>query len=105
MSCDAQDLTNFIREQGSCGIVYAHKRATCDALSEAMKEQDLDLPAYHAGMSNAMQKRSLTCGITTVKSPATMECSPIASMQCRYGAICKNCDNDCLSDVNYDSKQ
>lgn len=43
------DLTNFIREQGSCGIVYAHKRATCDALSEAMKEQDLDLPAYHAG--------------------------------------------------------
>lgn len=36
-----EDLAGFIKHQGGCGIVYAHKRTTCDALSNALNDFDL----------------------------------------------------------------
>lgn len=48
-----QDLAGFIKKQAGCGIVYAHMRTTCDALSSALKDYNLDLPAYHAGRKSA----------------------------------------------------
>eukprot|EP00955_Chlamydomonas_euryale_P092439 364707-Chlamydomonas_euryale.AAC.11 len=42
------DLVAFVRARaGTCGIVYARLRKTCDAVAKALECADLDVAAYH----------------------------------------------------------
>mmetsp|Transcript_19664 Transcript_19664/g.59458 ORF Transcript_19664/g.59458 Transcript_19664/m.59458 type:complete len:243 (+) Transcript_19664:806-1534(+) len=52
------DLAAFIAQhRGQCGIVYAHRRTTCDQLSASLLEHDLDLPSFHAGKADWLRSK------------------------------------------------
>lgn len=49
----------FVKSQppGTCGIVYAHQRKTCDWLASSLCNADVDAMAYHAGKDAEQRSR------------------------------------------------
>jgi RecQ family ATP-dependent DNA helicase len=50
------DLKKFILSRGAtskCGIVYCHKKTTCDELAKKLKEDGVNARTYHAGMKDS----------------------------------------------------
>eukprot|EP00803_Ostreobium_quekettii_P002526 evm.model.scf_1208EXC.5 EVM.evm.TU.scf_1208EXC.5 scf_1208EXC:23974-27549(-) len=55
-----KDLVKFIeKREGQHGIVYARLRKTCDWLSSALADREIDACSYHAGMNTDMRNRVL----------------------------------------------
>jgi ATP-dependent DNA helicase RecQ len=52
-----QDLEAFVKSQapGTCGIIYAHQRKTCDWLASSLCNVEVDAMAYHAGKDSGQR--------------------------------------------------
>ncbi|CAL8466731.1 g6267 [Coccomyxa elongata] len=55
-----EDLVAFIKLQppGTCGIIYAHQRKTCDWLGSSLCDADVEAMTYHAGKDPDQRARA-----------------------------------------------
>mmetsp|Transcript_14287 Transcript_14287/g.56234 ORF Transcript_14287/g.56234 Transcript_14287/m.56234 type:complete len:711 (-) Transcript_14287:69-2201(-) len=57
----AGDMGRVIRSyHGGCGIVYCHKRESCDSLAEGLQRQGIKCASFHSALSKAERTKAQT---------------------------------------------
>lgn len=53
-----QDLAEFIKEGNfECGIIYCHKRNDCNELAAKLSQLEVQVAAYHGGLTTQVRER------------------------------------------------